>query len=334
MRTLGAAVAAISLAALVAASPASGFEGGGRKPSEAPLITVGQRYTGQLNNHENDSNYGGYREVAIWHLPPMTARDVITVDWEAAPYTNRPGSFPVCMVFSQGVSDFNWGTLFGGADCYSLSGSGSAHTEIVAQEPNSTSSYLEFTSRAEETDPSDYETYPYSFTVGPILHYLGLAIKPVKRVNANGVIRATANLASGAPAPDGLPFNLAVTWDGGGSASYTGVSSGGVVAFQLALPETAFGEQATLVVSHPADGTYQGVSSPKAYVKVARPKAPPPSPCVLAERRVLSLARQYRRLVRHARRAHGLSKRILRRRAAQTKRKLRAARRKAIATCT
>jgi hypothetical protein len=244
---------------------------------------------------------------------------------------------------AQGVDDFSWGSVFGSTteyrSCnedgpvYSLSGSGSAKTAITVQETNANSSYLEFFSYANQTEPARFETYPYDFTVEPILHYLAVAIKPVKRVSAGGILRATANLATGLPAPDGLPFNLAVTWPGGGVASYTGVSSAGVASFQLALPETAYGKTATFVVSHPADGTYQGVAAPKVQVKIAKPKTPAPTPCFLAERHELSITRQYKRLVRHARHAHGAARAALRRRAAHAKRKLHAARLHAESLC-
>jgi hypothetical protein len=82
----------------------------------------------------------------------------------------------------------------------------------VAQETNSSSSYLEFSSYAPREEPSRYETYPYNFTVEPVLHYLSVATRPVKRVAATGTINATANLATGLPAPDRLAFNLYVTW--------------------------------------------------------------------------------------------------------------------------
>jgi hypothetical protein len=154
----------------------------------------------------------------------------------------------------------------------------------------------------------------------------------VKKVSATGVIRATATLANGLPAPDGLPFNLAVTWEGGGSASYTGVSSAGGVGFQLALPETAYDERATFVVTHPPDGTYMEASS-RLRANVKKPKAPAPTPCFLAERRELSLKRQYTRLKRHAGRAHGATRRVLHRRAAHAKRELHAARLHAKSIC-
>jgi hypothetical protein len=336
MRKVIAASAAIAIVLLVVVPSASAFEGGGRNPSEAPLVTVGQHYTGQLNNHKDDANYGGFREVAIYRLPPVTTRDVVTVDWHAAPFTDEPGSFPVCLYLAQGIDDFNWGSVFDDAlynsSCYALSGSGSARSEIVVQETSS-ASYLEFFDHAERTSPSDYETFPYDFSVEPILHYLAAAIPPVKRVSASGILRATANLATGAPAPDGLPFSLSVTWEGGGVASYTALSSSGTVSFQLALPETAYGKQATFVASHPADGTYQGVTTAKVEALVAKPKPPPPSPCLLAERRELPLAKQFKRLKRHAGHARGAARRALNRRVRQAKRKLRAARAETAAAC-
>jgi hypothetical protein len=341
MRKAIAAIAAVSVVASVVPSPALAFEGGGRKPSEAPLVTIGQHYTGQLNNHKDDANFGGYEEVAIYRLPPLTTHDVVTIDWHGTPFTRGSG-FPVCLVLAQGIDDFNWGTIYDQVNddrCdeygpgYGLSGSGTARTQITVQDTNASSSYLEFASYAGSTSVSELETFPYDFTVEPVLHYLAAAIPPVKRVSAGGVLHATANLATGLPAPDGLPFSLSVTWPGGGVASYTAASAGGSVGFQLALPETAYGKQATFVVSHPADGTYQAVTTPKLEALVAKPKPVPPSPCVLAERRELSLTRQFKRIKRHANRAHGVARRNLNRRARQAKRKLNGARVKAEAAC-
>jgi hypothetical protein len=334
MRALTVAVL-VAVIALSMASSASAFEGGGRKPSEAPLITVGQHYTGQLNNHKDDSNYGGYREVALWRLPPLTTRDVVTVDWNSAPFTESPGDFPICLVLLQGVDDFNWGSIFGNLSgyCYRPSGSGSAKSEIVVQESTTNTSYLGFFASAQETNPAYYETFPYDFTVQPILHYLAVAAKPVKRVSANGVLRATANLATGLPAPDGTPFSLSVSWANGGVAGYAGVSAGGGVGFQLALPETAFGKSATFVVTHPADGTYQAATAPRLVAKVAKPKAPVATPCELARSHAHVLARQHRRLLRNVDRAHGANRRSLRRRASRVGRKLKMARSQAASAC-
>lgn len=345
MRALAAALVVACLPGLGIASPASAFEGGGRKPSEAPSIVPGQHYTGQLNNHRSDANYDGGTEVAFWRLPPLTTRDIVTVDWHALPFTKYPGEFPICMTLAQGVDDFNWGSVFassrGNDSCdddaplFSLSGSGSARTQITVQETNPNSSYLEFYAFANSTAPAEFETFPYDFTVGPPLHYLGLAMRPVKRVGANGVVSATANLATGLPAPDGLVFSLTVTWPDGGIAGYTGVSSGGVVSFQLALPETAYGKKAAFTVSHAADGSYQGITAPRLLVPVAKPRATTTqaSPCAKARRHRDALARQYRRLIRRAANARGEARRHFQRRARRVARRLRAARSEAQGLC-
>jgi hypothetical protein len=244
------------------------------------------------------------------------------------------------MTLAQGIDDFNWGSVFEKRDeCdndgpfYALSGSGTAHSQITVQETTTNSTYLEFYVPASTTEPSDLETYPYDFTVGPILHYLGLALQPVEKIAANGIIQATATLANGQPAPDGLPFGLTVTWREGGVASFTGTSSGGVVNFQLNLPESAYGKGATFVAFHPADSNYQEVVAPKQTVRIARPAAPPPSACELAERRALVLKRQFNRLKHNARRARGLNKRRLSHRAKRAERKLRAARHEVATLC-
>ena len=344
MRALVTVLAAVALTMILSCT-ASAFEGGGRKPSEAPLITVGQHYAGQLNNHESDANYNGNVEVAFWRLPPITTRDVFAVNWHVVPFVHSSG-FPICMVFVQDADDYNWGSVFGeatrnvwldgcseGGPAYSVSGSGTAQTTITANLTDAGSSYLEFFASAKEEATDSLEPFPYDFTVGPVLHYLSVSPKPVKRVSANGVFKATSDLTSGLPAPDGLLFNLAVTWANGGVASYTGVSSGGVVSFQLGLPETAYGKNAKFVVSHPADGTYQAVTAPKLDVKVAKPKPPAPTPCSLAERRARSLARQFKRLTHRAKDAHGATRRTLHRKAHRLKHELRAARHHATSIC-
>jgi len=340
MRKAGWGVVIAAIFGLGIVSPVSAFEGGGRSPSQAPTIAVGQHYTGQLNNHQSDANFGGGTEVAFYRLPPVSTRDVVTVDWHSVPFTHNSSEFPLCMTLAQNIDDFNWGSVFehhGYCDenisAFDLTGSGTAHTAITVQETNTNSSYLEFFVSAHSTEPSQLETYPYDFTVAPILHYLGMALKPVEKVAANGVIQATATQANGQPAPDGITFGLTVTWRDGGIASYTGVSSGGVVSFQLALPEAAYGKSVGLVAFHPADGNYQEVLAPKQTVRIARPMAPPPSPCELAERRALVLSRQYKRLRHIARRTRGPAKRRLGHRARQAKRKLGAARREVASLC-
>ncbi|HEY5942686.1 MAG TPA: hypothetical protein VIT89_07495 [Solirubrobacterales bacterium] len=331
-------LAMTSLAVLASAPAATAFEGGGRKPSEAPLIEVGRHYTGQLTNRKDDANYGGFVQVAIWRLPPLSARDVLYVNWHSLPKTGSPGYFPVCMMFAQGIDDYTWGTRFsqsGGNVCegssFTLSGSGTARTAITVPETNASSSYLEFFTLAEQTTPAKFESFPYDFTIDPPLHYLGLAVRDKKKVKANGIVQATALQANGLPAPDGLAFNLTVTWAGSGSATYSGVSSAGVVTFQLALPETAYDERGTFVVSHPADGVYVGATA-RLRMNI---KEPGLTPCARAEIQELSLRRQYKRLSRRAKQAHTAPRRAaFHRRAAKVKRRLRAAHLKTDSLCS
>jgi hypothetical protein len=318
---------------------ASAFEGGGRKPSEAPLITFGQHYAGQLSNHKDDANYSDYEEVAIWHLPPVSTRDQIVVNWHVLPFTHSSG-FPICLILAQGIDDFSWGTVFGNrrscseeGPSYRVSGSGTAQTAITVQNTDASTSYLEFFAFADETNPADYETYPYDFTVEAPRHFLGLAMKPKNKVHANGAIGGAVTLANGLPAPDGLAFYLTVTWGDNGSASYTGTTVGGQVVFPLALPESAVNQSATFLVTHPADAAYQAVSATvRARVTPAIASAAEIA-CAKATQKSHALARQVKRLKRHARFAHGAAKRHLKHRAHQVGRRWRAAKSKAQAAC-
>jgi hypothetical protein len=342
MRKLVVALLTVWVLALGVASQAVAFEGGGRKPSEAPLISFGQHYTGQLNNHRDDANYEASREVAIWRLPPVSTRDQIVVNWHVLPFTSESG-FPVCLMLVQGVDDFSWGGVFGdatqyrscdeGGPLYSVSGSGAAQTAITVQNTDASASYLEFFSRASQTNPSFYETYPYDFSVEPPRHFLGLAIKPKNKVHANGAIRGAVTLASGLPAPDGLPFNLTVTWGRNGIAAYSATTIGGQVVFPLALPESAANKDATFLVVHGADPSYQEASAKiDAEVTPAVVSAAEIA-CAKAIQKAHALARQVKRLKRNVRFARGATKRRLKHQARRVGREWSAARSRAKAVC-
>ncbi len=282
------AVLAMTVAALVTASSVLAFEGGGRKPSEAPLINWGQHYTGQLNNHKTDANYGGEEEVALWRLPPVSAHDTVTVNWHQLPYAHS-SQFPICMKLIQGIEDFNWGEVFASSyshywNCsesgpnYAVSPSGTASNSITVQNPDATSTYLEFYTEASETEAADFETYPYDFTVEAPRHFLSLAVAPKSNVHANGVVKAAVTQADGLPAPDGLVFNLTVEWQNNGIATYTAATLGGQLAFVLALPESAYRERGTFLVSRPPDAAYQEVRGSSTRTSRRRSPAPPKSP--------------------------------------------------------
>jgi hypothetical protein len=348
MRKLVVALLTVWVLALGVASQAVAFEGGGRKPSEAPLIAPGLHYTGQLNNHMSDANYesryGDHFDVALYRLPAVVARDQVTVNWHVLPFTHGSG-FPVCMAVLQGVDDFSWGTVFGsvtasgstscgenGPNFYGVSGSGTGHTAITVQNTDPISTYLVFYSKAQESEVSDLETFPYDFGVEPVRHYLGLSFVPKSKVHANGAVAAAATLANGLPAPDGLPFNLTVTWGGSGVASYTATSVGGRVTFVLALPESAFHERGLFVVSHGAD-EYQPVST-RTHLQITPPASSAAEiACVKATQRAHALARRVKRLKRNARFARGVTKRRLKHRARHVAKQWSAARAHAQLVC-
>lgn len=340
MRRFVLAGVVLCVAALGVASSAAAFEGGGRKPSEAPLIGWGQHYTGQLNNHKDDANFNGEYEVAIWRLPPVSTRDQVVVNWHVLPFTKGSG-FPVRMILVQGVDDFSWGTVFDqtteycddDGPLYCVSGSGTAQTAITVQNTDSTSSYLEFYSYANYTNPTSFETFPYDFSVEPPRHFLGLAIKPKSKVHANGAIAGAVTSADGLPAPDGLPFSLTVTWPGNGIATYAATTVGGQVVFPLALPESAVGKSSTFTVAHGADASYQAVGG-SIRAQVTPPVASAAEiACARATQKAHTLARQVKRLKQNARYARGAAKRRLKHRARKAGRRWRTARAEAQAAC-
>lgn len=341
MKRLAVAVIVGSVVVLATASAATAFEGGGREPSMAPVISWGQHYTGQLNNHKSEANFSHEGEVAFWRLPPVSTRDQVVINWQALPYTGNRGGFPVYMILVQGVDDFSWGERFNGATEYEfsdavneLSGSGSSRTVLTVQDADASSTYLEFFSGADVSNPEDFETYPYDFTVEAPRHFLGLAITPKKKVHANGAIWAAATLADGSPVPDGLVFDLKVEWEGGGVATSTAASVGGRLAFPLSLPESAWRKRGSFLVSRGEDATYQGALQ-KTAARITPPTASAAElACTKARRRAHVLARQLKRLKRHAARARGRRKRYLRHRAHKVGRKFRRARKHASAVCS
>jgi hypothetical protein len=348
MKRLGLLMGVLVCVLAVGAGSASAFTGGGRSPSEAPLITYGQKYIGELDNHQADANYtvGNGSTVAIYKLPPLSTRDQITVNWQEAPDTDE-GGFPVRMLLLQGINDFNWGELFGdvayhccGEAPYEVSGSGTAQTAITVQSTDSTSSYLLFyaTAYREASEPTRLENYPYNFSVEPPRHYLGLSLGSVSKVAANGYLHATATLVTGAPVPDGSPFTLTATWSGGGVYTVGATSVAGQITFPLAMPETAFGKDVEFVATSAATSEYQAAASTKIYAEVTKPPAPPPPPkpvdiCTPATNKAHAWARIYKRRMKNAERARGRSRRRLLHDAHTAERKFIAARAAKKAAC-
>ena len=112
MRRFGVLVMVVLAATMtIGVGSAAAFEGGGRTPGEAPLVTYGQHYTGTLDNRAEDSNYGGLRTIALWKIPPLLTHDQLVVNWHELPFAHD-SDFPVSMMLSQGVNEYDWGSVF------------------------------------------------------------------------------------------------------------------------------------------------------------------------------------------------------------------------------
>lgn len=343
MRRVVLLVGVVALTMAIGVGSAGAFTGGGKKPSEAPLVAWGQHYEGTLGNNEAEANYvetdccTETSQVAIWRLQPLSVHDQVIVNWHELPFAHED-SFPVRMFFVENVEDFNWGSTFGASySPYEVSGSGTARSEITVQN-SSSDDYLEFFSTAWATNSQEFETYPYDFTVEAPRHYLGLSLGTVQKVAANGFLHATATLATGAAVPDGYPFTLTGTWSDGGVFTTGATSVAGQVTFPLALPESAYGKDVEFVASSAATSEYQAVASNKLNVEVTKPPAPPPppkpvNPCKKATSKAHTLARMYKRQMKRAERARGRARHRLLHKAHATERKFRAARAARKAAC-
>jgi hypothetical protein len=150
------------------------------------------------------------------------------------------------------------------------------------------------------------------------------------------VLHATATLATGAPAPDGLGFTLTGNWSGG-TFTTTAASVGGQITFPLAMPETAWKRSVEFVAASAATAEWQAATSPKLYVEVTKPPTPAPvvepKLCSKATNRAHVLARQYHRQLKHASEARGRKRRRLSREARATGRRLDAAKAARKAAC-
>lgn len=315
MKRLGLLMGVLVCLLAIGVGSASAFTGGGRSPSEAPLIAWGSHYEASVGNNRAEANYapGGCcsdsNQVAFYRLGPLSVHDQIVVNWHALPFAHS-GGYPVRMMFVENVDDYTWGSTFAnnGGSYFGPSGSGAARSEITVQN-SSPNDYLMFYSTANETESQAFETDLYDFSVEAPRHYLGLSLGSVSKVAANGYLHATATLATGAPVPDGSGFTLTGTWSGGGAFTVGATSVAGQITFPLAMPETAFGKDVEFVATSAATSEYQAAASSKIYAEVTKPPAPPaPKPvnlCTPATNKAHAWARIYKRRMKNAERARG-----------------------------
>jgi hypothetical protein len=322
---------------------AGAFTGGGKKPSEAPLIAWGQHYEAILGNGEGEANYRPScctdYQVAIYRLGPVNVHDQVVVNWHALPFTHGSG-YPVRMSLVENPTDYSWGYILGEeVTIQELTGSGTARTEITVQN-SSAEDFLFFYSRAEASG-QEIESFPYDFSVEAPRHYLSLSLASVSQVASNGSLHATATLATGAPVPDGYPVTLTGTWSSGGVFTTTATTVAGQVTFPLAMPESSFGRSVSFVASGAATAEYQAAQSTSVYAEITKPPAPPapaPAPkpvnlCKKATDKAHTLARQYKRQRRNAGLLRGRHRRLMLHRAHVTEREFLAARAAKQAVC-
>ena len=231
----------------------------GLKPSEAPLVTVGQHYFGDTGHPHNS---GSGISVDFWRLPPVLTSDVITMAWhDSSTWSER-----LCL--AQDVDDYSWDHQHcNGSSWYNTNGSGAARTTIPVKSSTS-AGYLEFWGQANFSEA-------YDFTIESIQHAIGVGLSPVARIKPTSTLTGSANLSNGSPVPDGLAFTLSASWvtpvnKALHSRSYTATSSGGALAFPLNLPSSALGRHVSLTVTRPADSQYLAASSPAIDATVAK----------------------------------------------------------------
>jgi len=351
MRRVVLLVGVVAMVMTLGVGTGSAFTGGGRAPSEAPLLAWGQHYEGSLSNNKAEANYnpsyccGGTYQVAIYKLGSLGVHDQVVVNWHALPFVHESG-YPVRMMLLENVDNYSWGAAFDESNSYYyLTGSGTSRDEITVQN-TSANDYLVFYSGSNETSSQDFETYPYDFTVEAPRHYLSISLASVNQVAANGTMHATATLASGAPVPDGYPVTLTATWSSGGVFTTAASTVAGQVTFQLALPESALGRYVEFVATGAATGEYQAAKSLSVGAEITKPPAPPAPPapakkapkktpnlCAKATNKAHALARQYKRQLKNAKYLRGRHRRLLLHRAHATEREFLAARSAKQAAC-
>jgi hypothetical protein len=303
---------------LLALPQAPASAAGGSSIATAPTIVFGQHTFGTTATGEYDCGPGEF-----WNLA-LQPGDQATIDWGATQLDYAHGLY----VYPAGTTDFSINNV-DPLDHYYLGENGKA--EAVFSSGTGGNFPLIF---AAEGCDEDHHAGPYDFTVTD-QHAISVALRQFIHIKPTTTLTATANLASGAPVPDGLSFTLTATWPGGGIASYSAASVGSGLTFPLTLPETAEGQKVTFIVTRAADTQYQAVKSASYEVLVSRPKVAPVqvSPCGKATRRAHAVGRQYARLKSHVRFAHGATGRRLRHQLRRIQRELRVAKTRESGAC-
>jgi hypothetical protein len=263
-RTLGMAGVAMVTVVLAALVPANALAEGGKAISTAPSVVYGQQEFGNtasgqfLEGSCGTGLFGGGDGWRSYWALEVTAGDLLTINWEGTSGTELKIAPP-------GTTDY---TLFQANPVVSEELSSNLKNQAQYSVPLSGILPLYF------RVCSDYGTPgPYSFTV-TAQHGLSVNLPPRPNIRTNSVIHGSAGLVSGAPAPNGMTFTLTASWSNG-SVSYNAVSTGGSLAFTLALPEELEGQTIALALNRAADSQYLAPAAAEIQTHVARPRVQP-----------------------------------------------------------
>ncbi len=220
---------------------------GGTRPSNAPLITLGQTYFGNVANDDPMNRNGD-----VWRLPPLLEQDVVTVSGVRTDTQGLQDSVFVCL--NGNVDDFdfqdNWCGLTVGEDSSNLPRSGSRVT--LQANAAASDAFLEFA--------DSFGLATYQFTVESIQHRVGLSLTALTSVKRKGRVAGSAVLTNSAPVPDGTTISLIVTKDSARWV-YTAPAAGGRLSFKMALPKSLTGKKVKLRLYRSATTTIQAGSS-------------------------------------------------------------------------
>ncbi len=219
---------------------------GGTRPSNAPLITLGQTYFGNVANDDPMNRNGD-----VWRLPPLLEQDAVTVSGVRTDTQGIQDLVYVCL--NGNVDDFDFqdefcGLAVGGPSYIDRSGS------RVTLQANAAASdaFLEFS--------DSFALATYQFTVETIQHKVGLSLTALTSVKRKGRVAGSAVLTNSAPVPDGTTISLIVT-KGSARWVYTAPAAGGRLSFKMALPKSLTGKKVKLRLYRSATTTIQAGSS-------------------------------------------------------------------------
>lgn len=234
---------------------------GGRTPSEAPTITLGQTYFGNAYRPRDSVHQAG----DVWRLPPLLARDIVTLAGATDPGQGNMGIGP-CLTadaddYSYQQSLCNNGEPMG--ETYYLDTRGA---RIVLTATRATNNAL-LSMGLENGCRACSSGAPYHFVVESIQHAVGLGLPALSAVGRKGAVRGSASLSNGAPVPDGFDVALIIRK---GDRKWVRVAraSGGQITFRLALPKSARGK-VRLSLSRGADIQYLAASTKPVRTRIS-----------------------------------------------------------------